>query len=125
MLAEYVHPPANRIGVLLRVSGDDPVAARRLAMHISFARPRYRTRNEVPAADVAAEREIYEKQPDVLSRPEQVREKIVEGMLQKRFFAESVLAEQVWIHDTSKTVAKALEDAGLEVLEFRRAALGA
>ena len=119
-LAEYVHPPANKIGVLLRVKGENPVAARRLAMHVSFAAPRYLSREDVPEADVQSEREIYEKQPDVQSKPEQVREKIVDGMLQKRFFAESVLTEQVWIHETSKTVGQALEEAGLEVLEFER-----
>jgi elongation factor Ts len=124
-LAEYVHPPANKIGVLVRVKGENPVVARRLAMHISFAQPRYRTRDEIPAEDVEAEREIYSKQPDVVSKPEQVREKIVEGMLQKRFFAESVLSEQVWIHEPGKTVGQALEEAGLEVVEFRRAGLAA
>jgi elongation factor Ts len=122
-LAEYVHPPANKIGVLVRLKGENPVVGRQLAMHISFAKPVYRTRDEIPAADVEAERDIYSKQPDVQSKPEEVREKIVEGMLQKRFFAESVLAEQVWIHDSSKTVGKALEEAGLEVLEFRRASV--
>lgn len=122
-LAEYVHPPAHKIGVLVRLRGENPVEARRLAMHISFAAPRYRTRDEIPAEDVEAEREIYEKQPDVQAKPEQVREKIVDGMLQKRFFAESVLEEQVWIHDTSKTVAQALGEAGLEVLEFHRLAV--
>jgi elongation factor Ts len=123
-LAEYVHPPANKIGVLLRLKGENPVVARQLAMHISFAAPRFRTRDEISAEDVEAERDIYSKQPDVVSKPEQVREKIVEGMLQKRFFAESVLSEQVWIHEPAKTVGKALAEAGLEVLEFRRAALG-
>jgi elongation factor Ts len=122
-LAEYVHPPANKIGVLLRVKGENPVEARRLAMHVSFAAPRYLSRAEVPEEDVQSEREIYEKQPDVQAKPEQVREKIVDGMLQKRFFAESVLTEQVWIHDTSKTVGQAQQEAGLEVLEFRRLAL--
>jgi len=122
-LAEYVHPPANKIGVLVRLKGENPVAARRLAMHVSFARPLYRSREEIPAADVEAEREIYSKQPDVVSKPEHVREKIVEGMLQKRFFVESVLSEQVWIHEPSKTVGQALQEAGLEVLEFRRASV--
>jgi elongation factor Ts len=122
-LGEYIHPPANKIGVLVRVRGENPAAARRLAMHISFAAPRYLTRDQVPEADVAAEREIYERQPEVQSKPENVRAKIVEGMLQKRFFAESVLAEQVWIHDTNLTVARALADAGLEVVDFRRFAL--
>jgi len=119
-LAEYVHPPANKIGVLVHVRGDNPAAARQLAMHISFADPRYLTRKNVPEADVAAEREVYAHSDEVLSKPENVREKIVDGMLQKRFFAENVLAEQAWIHDTSKTVEQALADDGLELLDFRR-----
>lgn len=122
-LAEYVHPPANKIGVLVCMKGENPVEARRLAMHVSFAAPRYLSRDDVPEEDVQSEREIYEKQPDVQAKPEHVREKIVDGMLQKRFFAESVLTEQVWIHDTAKTVGQALEEAGLEVLEFERLAL--
>ncbi len=119
-LAEYVHPPANKIGVLVHVRGENPTAARHLAMHISFANPRYLTRHNVPEADVAAEREIYANSDEVLSKPENVREKIVDGMLQKRFFAENVLAEQAWIHDTGKTVEQALADDGLELLDFRR-----
>jgi len=119
-LAEYVHPPANKIGVLVHVRGDNPAAARQLAMHISFSDPRYLTRKNVPEADVAAEREIYAHSDEVLSKPENVREKIVDGMLQKRFFAENVLAEQAWIHDTSKTVEQALAEDGLELLDFRR-----
>jgi elongation factor Ts len=123
LLAEYVHPPANKIGVLLRVRGSDPAAARRLAMHISFAAPRFRTVDEVPAEEIASERAIYEQQPDVQSKPEEVRAKIVEGRLKKEFLAGAVLADQAWIHDTSQTAAKALEEAGLEVLEFVRYAL--
>jgi elongation factor Ts len=122
-LAEYVHPPANKIGVLVRVRGSDPAAARRLAMHISFAAPRFRSVDEVPAEEVASERAIYEQQPDVQSKPEEVREKIVEGRLRKEFLAAIALSEQAWIHDPSQTTTKALEEAGLEVLEFVRYAL--
>jgi elongation factor Ts len=123
LLAEYVHPPANKIGVLLRAKGSDPAAARRLAMHISFASPRFRTVEEVPADELASERAIYEQQPDVQSKPEEVRSKIVEGRLRKEFLAGVALSEQAWIHDTSQTAAQALEEAGLEVLEFVRYAL--
>jgi elongation factor Ts len=115
-IAAYVHPPANKIGVLVK-------AARRLAMHIAFAAPRFTTRDEVPEEEIAKEREIYEKLPEVESKPEQARPKIVEGMLGKRFFAENVLAEQAWIHEPKKTVAQALEEEGLKVLEFERYAL--
>ena len=121
-LAAYVHPPANKIGVLVKAEGPAD-AARRLAMHIAFAGPRYATREEVPEEEVAAERSVYEKLPDVESKPEQARPKIVEGMLAKRFFGETVLAEQAWIHEPKKTVAQALEDEGLRLVEFERYAL--
>jgi len=44
-------------------------------------------------------------------------------MLNKRFFAAQVLSEQPWIHDAGKTVGRALEEEGAEVLEFERFAL--
>jgi elongation factor Ts len=121
-IAAYVHPPANKIGVLVKAEGS-PEAARRLAMHIAFAAPRYATRDDVPEDEVASERSVYEKLPEVESKPEQAREKIVEGMLGKRFFAETVLADQAWIHEPKKTVAQALDEEGLKVLEYERYAL--
>ena len=66
---------------------------------------------------------MYERLPDVLSKPEEIRAKIVEGMLAKKFFAETVLADQAWIHDDSLTVGKALAERGAEVLEFVRYSL--
>jgi elongation factor Ts len=125
-LAEYVHPPANKIGVVVKVRGENPAAARRLAMHISFAAPRWTTRDEVPGEAVDEERSVYASSDEVQSKPEQAREKIVEGMLGKRFYAAApggVLADQAWIHDQSKTVSQALADEGVEVLQFVRFAL--
>jgi elongation factor Ts len=107
----------------VKVGGGEPATARRLAMHISFAAPRFRTVEEVPEKEIASERAIYEQQPDVLSKPEEVRERIVEGRLRKEFLSGVALGEQPWIHDTSKSVAKALEEEGVEVLEFVRYAL--
>ena len=77
-------------------------------------------RDDVPADTVTSERDIYANSDEVQSKPEQAREKIVEGMLGKRFFAQTVLTDQEWIHDGSKTVGQALQEAGAEVLEFER-----
>lgn len=118
-VSDYVHRPAEKIGVLVALKGE-PELARLLAMHISFANPRYLSREEIPAEDIAEEREIYEKLPDVASKPDDVRSKVVDGMLQKRFFAESVLLDQPWIHDTSLTVGKALAERDAEVRRFVR-----
>ena len=55
---------------------------------------------------------------EVESKPAEVREKIVEGMLNKKFFGESVLLEQTWIHDGGLTVGKALQQGGLELVDY-------
>jgi elongation factor Ts len=122
ILAAYVHPPANKIGVLVRAKGPAEIA-RLLAMHIAFAAPQYAHRGEISDEDLATEQEIFKKLPEVQSRPEEHREKIVAGMLSKRFYGQAVLPDQEWIHDTGKTVAKALEEHELEVLEYERYAL--
>ncbi len=119
VLSSYVHPPAEKIGVLVRAESS-PDLARLVAMHISFANPRYRSREDVPEEDVLEERAIYEKLPEVASKPEHIRPQIVEGMISKRFFAESVLADQPWIHDPNLTVGQALAEHGAEVRDFVR-----
>jgi elongation factor Ts len=119
----YAHPPANKLGVLVQLAGGTSEFARRVAMQIAASAPQWVSREDVPDEIVAAERDIYASSDEVQSKPEQAREKIVEGMLNKRFFAAQVLTEQPWVHDTAKTVGQALADEGAEVLEFERLAL--
>ena len=120
----YAHPPANKLGVLVQLRGGSDGLARKVAMHIAASAPGWVGREDVPDDIVTAEREIYANSDEVLSKPEQARDKIVEGMLNKRFFAAQVLTEQQWIHDTGKTVGEALGEEGAEVLEFERLQLG-
>jgi elongation factor Ts len=123
VLGGYAHPPANKIGVLVELAGGTEVLARQLAMHISFAAPEWTTRDDVPAEVLAAERSIFENSDEVRSKPEAAREKIVDGMLNKRFFAATpggALVEQAWIHEPSKTVGQAMQDAGASVVRFAR-----
>jgi elongation factor Ts len=87
--------------------------------------PSWIGRDDVPEDVVTQEREIYVGSDEVQSKPEQAREKIVEGMLNKRFFGANVLVDQEWIHDSSKKVGDALAEAGAEVLEFERFELSA
>jgi elongation factor Ts len=123
VLGAYAHPPANKIGVLVELAGGSEELARQLAMHISFAAPEWTTRHDVPAEVLAAERSIFENSDEVQSKPEAAREKIVDGMLAKRFFAATpggALVEQAWIHEPSKTVGQAMSDAGASVARFVR-----
>ncbi|HET9437063.1 MAG TPA: translation elongation factor Ts [Gaiellaceae bacterium] len=123
VLGGYAHPPANKIGVLVELAGGTEELARQLAMHISFAAPEWTTRDDVPAEVLAAERSIFENSDEVRSKPEAAREKIVDGMLNKRFCAATpggALVEQAWIHEPSKTVGQAMQDAGASVVRFAR-----
>ena len=127
VIAGYAHPPANKIGVLVELSGGSSELARQLAMHISFADPGWRAREDIPADVVEAERQIFLRSDEVQSKPEAAREKIVDGMLAKRFFAATpggVLVEQAWIHEPSKTVGQVLEEAGASVERFARVTVG-
>ncbi|MFN2628932.1 MAG: translation elongation factor Ts [Gaiellaceae bacterium] len=123
LVSAYAHPPANKLGVLLQIRGGTEQLARQLAMHISWSSPQWINREEVPEDLVTAEREIYTSTDEVASKPEQAREKIVEGMLNKRYFGVNVLTEQEWIHDSSRKVGQLLSEAGAEVLEFERFSL--
>jgi len=114
----YSHTPANKYGALLQMRGGDADLGRKLAMQIVSLRPRWIGREDVPEDVVTAERDVFANSDEVLSKPEQAREKIVDGMLGKKFFGANVLLDQEWIHDSSKTVAQVLKEAGAEVLEF-------
>jgi elongation factor Ts len=124
-ISAYAHPPANKFGALVHLRGGDGDLGRKLGMQIVSLRPRWIGRDDVPEEMVTAEREIYLNSDEVQSKPEQAREKIVEGMVNKRFFGANVLTDQEWIHDSSKTVGQALKEAGAEVLEFELFALSA
>jgi elongation factor Ts len=119
-LSFYVHAPANKVGALVRTKGGDADAARSLALHLTFARPTYGTRDEVPTELVDAEREILMNSDEVQSKPDNVREKIVEGMLNKRFYGESVLTEQTWYRpdESTATVGQVLKERGIELLDW-------
>jgi elongation factor Ts len=121
----YAHPPANKLGVLVQIRGGSSELARQLAMHIAWSDPQWITREDVPAEVVETEREILLNTDQVKAKPEQAREKIVDGMLNKRFFGEKVLADQEWIHANSLTVAQALAAESAEVVEFERVSLTA
>jgi elongation factor Ts len=100
---------------MVKVRGGSPELARDLAMHLTFARPRYLDREQVPAADVDKEREFLATQDDVLSKPEEFRSKIIEGRIQK-WFSDSVLVDQPWFREPGQTTQQAIGD--MEVLDF-------
>ncbi|SSC24971.1 Translation elongation factor EFTs/EF1B [Klenkia terrae] len=125
--AVYLHkratdlPPA--IGVAVQYSSGTEEAARSLAMHIAAARPRFLTRDEVPAEAVETERRVAEQTAKEEGKPEQAITKIVEGRVNS-FYKDFVLLEQPSITEPKRTVKQVIDEAGLTVDRFARFEVG-
>lgn len=130
-LAVYMHrkspdlPP--QVGVAVQYTGKSDEAAesdaRGIAMQIAAMRPKYLTREDVPADVVASERRIAEETAREEGKPEAALPKIVEGRV-NAFFKDFVLVEQASVTDNKKTVKQVLADAGIEVTRFVRFEVG-
>ncbi|MDH6463097.1 translation elongation factor Ts [Micromonospora purpureochromogenes] len=130
-VAVYLHrksqdlPPA--VGVLVEYAGQTDEAgdadARGAAMQIAAMRPKYLTRDEVPAEVVESERRIAEQTAREENKPEAALPKIVEGRV-NAFFKDYVLVEQASVADNKKTVKQVLAEAGIEVTRFLRFEVG-
>jgi elongation factor Ts len=115
-------PP--QVGVLVAYSGNDDETAHDVAVHIAAFSPNHLTRDDVDADVVATERRIAEETARNEGKPEAALSKIVEGRV-TGFFKENVLLEQDFAKDNKLSVAKVLENAGLEVAGFVRFRVGA
>lgn len=104
-------------------------AANDIAMHSVAARPLAWNRAGIPADLIAKEKEVFME--EVGKKPENIREKILEGKLQK-FYGDKVLTEQLFVKDPEgkTTVKQMLENAAklaggkAEVVDFVRFELG-
>ena len=114
-------PPA--VGVLVEYSGDAD-AARAAAMQVAAMRPRYLTRDEVPADIVEHERSIAEQTSREEGKPEQAIAKITEGRL-NGFFKDVVLLEQPSVTENKKSVEAVLKESGTTLTRFARFEVGA
>jgi elongation factor Ts len=128
----YLHVQNGRgvNGVLVEVAGGDDELAHQVALHISFARPGFLSRDEVPADEVAEQRAAFENQTRNEGKPEQALPKIVEGKLNGWFKRVSegkgktggALNEQSWIHDEKQSVQQALGSA--TIVSFAQIEIG-
>jgi elongation factor Ts len=103
-LALYLH--GAKIGVLVDYEGPEEVGTD-VAMHISFYKPQYVFKNEVPADVVAREREIQLARAKESGKPAEIAAKMVEGSLHK-FLGEITLMGQPFVKDDKQTVEKML-----------------
>jgi elongation factor Ts len=116
LIGSYVHA-GSKVAALVEVNCEtDFVAhtdefedlAHDLAMQVVAARPRYLTREDVPASVLEEERSIYRAQVQDSGKPDHILERIVDGKLEK-FYEEACLMEQPFIKDPAITVKELVQ----------------
>ena len=112
-----------RIGVVVELVGGDEALGRDLAMHIAASNPMCVSAEQVPAATLDKEREIFKAQALDSGKPEAIVEKMIEGRVRK-FLEEVTLLGQPFVKNPDQTVAQLLKQAGAEVRRFTRLEVG-
>lgn len=115
----YVHGRDKKLVSLVEVSCKTDFVARNddfrdfvheLALQIAAMKPKYISKDSVPAKERETVKEIFAKEVEAEGKPADMSEKIVEGKLQK-YYQESCLLEQKWFKDDSKTIKNLLDEA--------------
>jgi elongation factor Ts len=126
-VVSYVHNAAaegmGKIGVLVAFSGDDAATAKQVAMHVAAVNPAALSEADMDPAVVEKEKSIQMDIARESGKPEAVIEKMIEGRM-KKFIAESTLLSQAFVVNPDLTVAKAAEEAGIEITGFVRLEVG-
>lgn len=119
LIGSYVHSN-NKVGVLVELAADSDISAnadellglaKDIAMHVTASNPLYVRREEVAAEYIAKEKEIILAQSgeDLAKKPENIREKIITGRLDK-VYAQVSLLEQPFVKNPDLTVEQVVKE---------------
>jgi elongation factor Ts len=141
LISSYIHA-GGQIGVLIEVQCEtDFVArtddfaefAREIALHVAAAAPRYVSAEDIPAEEEERERAVFEAKAAEEGKPENVRERIVDGQLAK-WRKEIALLDQVHVNNDKhegKTIEELRQEAAsrtgenIRIARFARFQVGA
>ena len=120
----YIHnalvPGMGQIGVVVAINGDSDKIdeiGNKIAMHIAANKPEFMTIDDVDPAAVEREKKVFIESGATAGKPEPVVEKMVQGRIHK-YYAETVLEEQPFVMDPSKTVKQVVDEAGGKLAGF-------
>ncbi|MFA6254476.1 MAG: translation elongation factor Ts [Patescibacteria group bacterium] len=120
ILGIYLHSNKKVAAVVTMNSGSEKLATD-LAMQVTAMSPKYIKPEDIPASEIAKEKEIYREQLKAEGKPEAMWEKIIPGKLNK-YYQDVCLLKQTYIKDDKITVEKLIEQEGkgIEVVKFSR-----
>lgn len=118
----YLHM-GGKIAVVTVVKGANVDVAKDVAMQAAAMKPKYVFKEDVPADEVAREREVLKEQAMNEGKPADIAEKMVEGRLNK-YFKEICLSMQAFIKDGDIDVTKYVTNNGGELVGMTMFSVG-
>ena len=135
VIGSYVHGN-DKLGVLVEVACETDFVARsdefqdlvkEVAMQIAAMEPIAVSRDDLPEEEIEKEKDVYRDQ--FKDKPDEVKERIIEGKLEK-YYEDVCLLDQTYIRDDDMTVGGLVNDAiaklgeNIEIRRFTRMEVG-
>ncbi|WP_459524587.1 translation elongation factor Ts [Leuconostoc lactis] len=114
---------AGSISALVVVEGASEEAAKDIAMHVAAIAPQYVSDADVPAEVVEKEKSVQLASEDLAGKPDNIKEKMVDGRI-KKFLAEISLLDQAFVKNGDQTVAEFIASQNGSVKSFVRYQVG-
>ncbi len=114
---------AGSISALVVVEGASEEAAKNIAMHVAAIAPQYVSDADVPAEVVEKEKSVQLASEDLAGKPDNIKEKMVDGRI-KKFLAEISLLDQAFVKNGDQTVAEFIASQNGSVKSFVRYQVG-
>ncbi len=122
VVGAYVHIN-KRIAVLTSLTAGDAELAKDVAMHVAASNPQVNKPEDMPAALIEKEKEIFTAQARESGKPDEIIAKMIAGRISK-FLAESSLVEQPFVKDPDVKVGNLVKKAGADITGFIRFEVG-
>ncbi len=130
VIGSYVHFDGSAGSILEIENISDSSKMQKIAndisMHIVAMKPMYLKVEDIPESIIEKEKEVLSSQPDMVSKPKDIVEKIIVGRINK-FYSENCLTKQVFVKDDSKTIESLVSsnEKGAVVSYFKFYEIGA
>ena len=122
VLDSYIHSN-KKIAAGVSLTQGSPEIAKEIAMHIAASNPIVLSPEDLDESYINSEREIFRSQVEKEDKPEEIKEKMIQGKLNKQL-ADVSLLKQPFVKDPSKSVEAFLSESNTKISSFIRIEVG-
>jgi len=122
VLDSYIHSN-KKIAAGVSLDQGSPEIAKEIAMHIAASNPIVLSPEDLDESYINSEREIFRSQVEKEDKPEEIKEKMIQGKLNKQL-ADVSLLKQPFVKDPSKSVEAFLSESNTKISSFIRIEVG-